>query len=82
MLHHFKVISRSGKWEVSNVRDMRLMFERARLFNSDISKWDVSSVTPHVLECGIIRSGALRVCLGANEGDKKFDVRRLQGIAR
>ena len=32
-------------WDVSNVRDMKEMFENARSFNGDLSKWNVSNVT-------------------------------------
>ena len=31
-------------WNVSNVKDMRGMFNRCYKFNGDISKWDVSNV--------------------------------------
>ena len=31
-------------WNVSSVEDMKLMFRRARNFNSDISNWNVSRV--------------------------------------
>ena len=34
-----------SKWDVSQVTDMRSMFEGATAFNGDISKWDVSQVT-------------------------------------
>ena len=34
-----------SSWDVSNVTDMRKMFQLANNFNSDISSWDVSSVT-------------------------------------
>jgi surface protein len=34
-----------SKWDVSNVTDMRHMFDNAESFNEDISKWDVSNVT-------------------------------------
>ena len=32
------------KWDVSNVKDMRFMFQDCKKFNSDLSKWDVSNV--------------------------------------
>ena len=32
------------KWDVSNVKDMRFMFQNCKKFNSDLSKWDVSNV--------------------------------------
>ena len=31
-------------WDVSNVKDMKVMFRNCEKFNSDLSKWDVSSV--------------------------------------
>ena len=31
-------------WNVSNVKDMRGMFNRCEKFNCDLSKWDVSNV--------------------------------------
>ena len=34
-----------SKWDVSNVRTMRLMVHGATAFNSDVSKWVVSKVT-------------------------------------
>ena len=30
-----------GDWDVSNVRDMRNMFNEAAFFNQDISKWNI-----------------------------------------
>lgn len=33
-----------SEWDVSNVKDMQGMFEKADDFNGDISEWDVSSV--------------------------------------
>lgn len=33
-----------GKWNVSNVKNMRGMFERCKNFNCDLSNWDVSNV--------------------------------------
>ena len=32
-------------WDVSNIRDMSLLFHKKKDFNSDISRWDVSKVT-------------------------------------
>ena len=34
-----------SKWNVSNVTNMRYMFDESKSFNKDISKWDVSKVT-------------------------------------
>ena len=31
-------------WDVSNVKNMAMMFHRTRAFNGDISKWNVSNV--------------------------------------
>ena len=33
-----------GNWDVSNVSDMRWMFNWCDKFNQDISNWDVSNV--------------------------------------
>lgn len=34
-----------SEWDVSNVTNMRGMFNECRYFNCDLSKWDVSNVT-------------------------------------
>lgn len=34
-----------SKWDVSNVTNMRGMFDGCRYFNADLSKWNVSNVT-------------------------------------
>jgi len=33
-----------SRWDVSNVTDMKFMFEWAKSFNGDLSKWNVSNV--------------------------------------
>ena len=42
LMHNFN--GNISEWDVSNVKNMEMMFYRTRAFNGDISKWNVSNV--------------------------------------